>query len=47
MWNRENTREQAEEVIRLNWANDPPEKLENALQWAGKCYAGKQIRRTA
>jgi hypothetical protein len=47
MRGREYTWEQAEEVIRLNCTNAPPEKLENALQWAEKCYAGSgtEIRR--
>jgi hypothetical protein len=45
MRNRGYTWEQVEEVIRLNWADDPAEKLANALQWAGNCYAGREIRR--
>jgi hypothetical protein len=47
MRNRGYTWERVEDVIRLNWANDPAEKVDNALQWDGNCYAGKEIRRTA
>jgi hypothetical protein len=45
MRNRGSTWKQVEEAIRANWSNDPAEKLDKALQWAGNCYAGKEIRR--
>jgi hypothetical protein len=40
MFNRGYAWEQVEDVIRLNWAHDPPEKRLNAEQWALKCYEG-------